>query len=160
MDWRHLEDSEMRRTLVCLAACALLTPLAAQEKVPAPTTGTTVAPAPMTMSRSTRSMTRRGEVVVMPGTMTTTTIVNGQTQTMTMEPVVDSRGRVRGFRQVMTPSTTVTKSETKSETNPVTQTGNSEPKVEKSETKVTTTQTTEQPAPERRRGFLSRIFRR
>lgn len=151
----------MRRTFVCLAACALLTPLAAQEKVPAPATGTTVAPAPVQMGRSTRMMTRRGEVVVMPGTMTTTTIVDGKTQTMTMEPVVDSRGRVRGYRQVMTPSTTVTKTETKTtETNPVTQTGNTEPKVEKSETKVTTTSTTEQPTPERRRGILSRIFRR
>jgi len=149
----------MRRTLVCLAACALLTPLAAQEKVPAPTTNPTVTP--MQMSSSSRMMTRRGEVIVVPGTMTTTTIVNGQTQTMTMEPVVDSRGRVRGYRQVMTPSTTVTRTETKTtETNPVTQTGNTEPKVEKSETKVTTTPTTEQPTPERRRGILSRIFRR
>lgn len=159
MDRRHLEDSDMRRTLVCLAACALLSPLAAQENVPAPSTSTTVAPAPMTMSRSTRMMTRRGEVVVVPGTMTTTTVVNGQTQTITMEPVVDSRGRVRGYRQVMTPSTTLTRTETRTETNPVTQTGNTEPKVEKSESKTTTT-TTEQPTPERRRGILSRIFRR
>jgi hypothetical protein len=147
----------MRRTLVLLAACALVAPVAAQDSGTKSTTGSTVTPNTTT---NTVVRTRRGEVIVvqgmpMPGTMTMTTTVNGVTKTMTMEPVYNSRGRMMGYREVTSP-TTVTKTETKTTENPVKQTGN----VEKVETKttVTTTPTTE-PMPERR-GILGRIFRR
>lgn len=126
----------MRRILVCLAACAILAPVSAQEPVPA----STVTVAPNTVTRTspfTRKYTRRsGEMVtVTPATTTTTTtVVKGEP--VTMEPIVNSRGRITGYRTVTTPATNVTK--TTETTNPVTQASNTETKVEKTETKVVT----------------------
>ena len=150
----------MRRTLVCLAACAILAPVSAQEPVPAPT----VTVAPNTVTRTTpftrKYVRRSGDVVtVTPATTTTTTtVVKGEP--VTMEPVINSRGRITGYRTVTTPATTVTK--TTETTNPITQTSNTETKVEKTETKVVTpTTATTQTMPEQpRRGILSRIFKR
>lgn len=154
-----MEDSCMRRILVCLAACAILAPVTAQEPVPAPTV--TVAPNIVTRtSPFTRKYTHRsGEMVtVTPGTTTTTTtVVKGEP--VMMEPVVNSRGRIIGYRTVTTPATTVTK--TTETTNPITQTSNTETKAEKTETRTIAPTTTTQPMPEQpRRGILSRIFKR
>ncbi|HMO37219.1 MAG TPA: hypothetical protein PKA06_14370 [Gemmatales bacterium] len=157
----------MRRTFVGLAALALLAPVTAQEPVPAPATPgtTTVMPAPVRSGPFSRFTTRRGEVMVTPGTMTVTTVENGKTRTETfvMEPVMNSRGRVIGYRQVTpvtTPATATAKTETKTETNPIKQASNTETQVEKTETTVVNPSPMVQPAPERRRGLLSRIFRR
>jgi hypothetical protein len=74
-----------------------------------------------------------------------------------MEPVVNSRGRITGYRTVTTPAATVTKT---TETNPVTQASNTETKVEKTETKTVTPTTMPAKSEEPRRGILSRIFKR
>jgi hypothetical protein len=152
----------MRRTLVCLAACALLAPLAAQEKVPAPTAAPTVSVNPTSSGRGplSRLFNRRGgEVMVAPSNMTTTSTVTVEGKPMTMEPVYNSRGRVTGYRPVVTPTSTVAKTETKTTENPVKQTSNTETKVTETKT-VTTPPVATQPMPERRGGILSRIFRR
>lgn len=154
----------MRRILVCLAACAILAPVTAQEPVPAPAGAPTVTVAPNTVTRTSpfaRKYTRRsGEMVMVTPTTTATTTTVVQGEPMKMEPVVNSRGRIVGYRTVTTPATTVTR--TTETTNPVTQASNTETKVEKTETKVVTpTTTTTQPMPEQpRRGILSRIFKR
>jgi hypothetical protein len=158
----------MHRIFVSLCALAVAVPVLAQEQMPAPTPSSATVTTTTNSSGKTGLFSRmsRGKNNYVESAMPVTTTTSATTTTTTMEPVYNSRGKVRHYRAVQSSSSTVAPTPAPMPTpihNPISQTSGTTSSVDHS-TMSKTESTMVQPdmvqpvsEPMPKRGLLSRL---